>query len=151
MSALRQMSNPARSNPYQSGQPRHRPVSPQRSMRRVALPQQRQQRHAKKHRLLVVESMVKIAVSLVVSTVSIATLAHVIPTRVSQQEKLQELRSEVTMTEQRVAKLRTEFSRSFDSNNVRDIAQEQTHFSDPNRTPVVWLDKKGEVSATLPD
>jgi cell division protein FtsB len=120
-------------------------------MRRAASPQQRQQVHAKQHRLLAVESMVKIAVSLVVSTVSLATLVHVIPTRVSQQEKLQELRSEVTMTEQRVAKLKTEFSRSFDPSNVREIAQEQTHFADPNRTPIVWLDRKGEVSATLPD
>lgn len=97
------------------------------------------------------ESVGKIAVSIAICSVSVATLANIIPARISQQEKLQEIQSEVTMTEARVAKLKSEFSRTFDPAQVSAIAQEQTHFTDPNRTPVVWVDGKGTVSATLPD
>jgi cell division protein FtsB len=148
MSALRQLSNSPRSS-------QARPGKGDRSIdrrRRVAAARPvRQQAQAHRYRLLMAESIGKIAVSVAVCSVSIATLANIVPARMGQQEKLQELQSEVTMTEERVAKLKTEFSRSFDPAQVSAIAQEQTHFADPNRTPVVWIDKKGAVSATLPD
>jgi hypothetical protein len=47
--------------------------------------------------------------------------------------------------------LQGDFSRSFDRSQERQIAQEQTHFTDPNRTPIVWLDKKGQATAQLPE
>jgi cell division protein FtsB len=144
MSALRQLSNSSRQvRPTDRSSDRRRRVAAARPVR--------QQAQAHRHRLLMAESIGKIAVSLAVCSVSIATLANIVPSRLGQQEKLQELQSEVTMTEERVAKLKAEFSRSFDPAQVREIAQEQTHFTDPNRTPVVWIDKKGSVSATLPD
>jgi cell division protein FtsB len=146
MSALRQLSSSSRPSPA-------RPTDRSTDRRRLAAAARpvRQQAQAHRYRLLMAESIGKIAVSVAVCSVSIATLANIVPSRLGQQEKLQELQSEVTMTEERVAKLKAEFSRSFDPAQVREIAQEQTHFTDPNRTPVVWIDKKGAVSATLPD
>jgi cell division protein FtsB len=146
MSALRQLSNAPRPS---QGRPVDRSVD--RRRRLAAARPVRQQAQAHRYRLLMAESIGKIAVSLAVCSVSIATLANIVPARLGQQEKLQELQSEVSMTEARVAKLRSEFSRSFDPAQVKEIAQEQTHFTDPHRTPVVWIDKKGAVSATLPD
>jgi cell division protein FtsB len=146
MSALRQLSNAPRPS---QGRPVDR--SADRRRRHTAARPVRQQAQAHRYRLLMAESIGKIAVSVAVCSVSVATLANIVPSRLGQQEKLQELQSEVTMTEARVAKLKSEFSRSFDPAQVREIAQEQTHFTDPNRTPVVWIDKKGAVSATLPD
>lgn len=146
MSALRQLSNSSRSV---QARPGDRVVD--RRRRAAAARPVRQQAQAHRHRLLMAESVGKIAVSIAICSVSVATLANIIPARISQQEKLQEIQSEVTMTEARVAKLKSEFSRTFDPAQVSAIAQEQTHFTDPNRTPVVWVDGKGTVSATLPD
>ncbi|NJM45394.1 MAG: hypothetical protein HC860_03875 [Alkalinema sp. RU_4_3] len=146
MSALRQLSSSSR-----TGQGRSIDRAADRRRRHAAAQPVRQQAKNHRYRLLMAESVGKITVSVAVCSVSIATLANIVPARLGQQEKLQELQSEVTMTEERVAKLKSEFSRSFDPAQAREIAQEQTHFTDPNRTPVVWIDRKGAVSATLPD
>ncbi len=147
MSALRQLSNSVR-----SPQP-VRPSSPTvKSTRRIkATPQRRQQQQQTQNRVLAIETSMKIAMNVLISGVALTTLFTVIPNRMSQQQKLQELRAEVGITENRVNQLKTDFNRAFDPGQERQIAQEQTHFSDPHRTPIVWLNRKGQATANLPD
>ncbi|MFM2428804.1 MAG: hypothetical protein RLZZ511_17 [Cyanobacteriota bacterium] len=146
MSALQQLSNPASTvaRPRRS-QPQAVPVR-----RSKTTPKQRQQQQQVQYRAMAVEASLKIGMNVLISGVAIATLCNVVPNRVAQQQKLQELKAEVTVTEQRVDQLKTDFNRAFDRRQERQIAQEQTHFADPNRTPVVWLNRKNQATAQLP-
>ncbi|MBE9032982.1 hypothetical protein IQ266_24910 [filamentous cyanobacterium LEGE 11480] len=146
MSALRQLSNPARSTKPSRGRPQVKPVR-----RAKTTPQQRQRQQQERHRIFAIEASLKIGVNAVIAGVALMTLFKVIPHRVSQQQKLQELQTEVKVTEKRVNHLKTDFNRAFDSGQERQIAQEQTHFVDPNRTPIVWLNRKNQATAQLPD
>jgi hypothetical protein len=146
MSALRQLSNPVRSNPPARQRPTVKPTR-----RAKTTPQRRQQQQQAQHRVLAIETSMKIAMNVVISGVALSTLFNVIPNRVAQQQKLQEVKTEVQVTEHRVNQLKTDFNRAFDPGQERQIAQEQTHFTDPNRTPIVWLNRKGQATANLPD
>jgi cell division protein FtsL len=146
MSALRQLSNPARSAAPARQRPTVKPVR-----RAKTTPQRRQQQQQVRNRVLAIETSMKIAMNVVIASVAVTTLFNVIPNRVSQQQKLQELKAEVGVTEQRVGQLKTDFNRAFDPGQERQIAQEQTHFTDPNRVPVVWLNRKGQATAQLPE
>jgi hypothetical protein len=150
MSALHQLSKYQEQSPKQSAQPVRRPESPRVRKARTT-PKQRQQQQQRQYRLMATEASLKLAVNVLVSGVALVTLCNIIPSRSAQQGKLQEVRAEVKATEQRVSQLQGEFGRAFDSSQERQIAQEQTHFADPNRTPIVWLDKKGHATAQLPD
>jgi hypothetical protein len=147
MSALHQLQK------YQ--QPQRAVSSPQPAVKRVrkakSTPRQRQRQQQQEYRLIAAEASMKIAANVMICGVAIATLCQIIPNRVSQQQKLQEVQAEVKATQQRVSHLQGEFGRTFDVNEERQIAQEQTHFVDPNRTPVVWLNEKGRTTAQLPD
>jgi cytochrome c oxidase assembly protein Cox11 len=145
MSALHQLSKHPQSN---QAVPR-----PERQRVRKArhTPQQRQQQEQQQHRVIATEATLKLAMNVMISAVALVTLCNIIPSRTAQQGKLQEVQSEVKTTESRVSQLQTEFNRAFDSTQERQIAQEQTHFVDPNRTPIVWLDKKGRTAAQRPN
>jgi uncharacterized membrane protein (DUF106 family) len=97
------------------------------------------------------EVSMKLVMNVMIASVALVTLGNIIPTRTAQHEKLREVQTEVALTENRVQHLQTEFNRTFDASQERQIAQEQTHFVDPNRTPLVWLDKKGRATAQLPE
>jgi hypothetical protein len=143
MSALHQLSKPA-------NQTQRRPqVAPVRKQRTT--PQTRRVQQTRQHRILALETSMKIAMNVLIAGIAVTSLCKVIPHRIAQQEKLQELNAEVKLTEQRVSQLKIDFNRSFDRGQERQIVQEQTHFTDPNRTPVVWLDKKGQATAQLPE
>jgi uncharacterized membrane protein (DUF106 family) len=146
MSALRQLSNPVR-----SAQPARQRPTVQPTRRAKTTPQRRQQQQQTQNRVLAIETSMKIAMNVVISGVALSTLFNVIPNRVAQQQKLQEVKTEVQVTEHRVNQLKTDFNRAFDPSQERQIAQEQTHFTDPNRTPIVWLNRKGQATANLPD
>jgi hypothetical protein len=146
MSALRQLSNPARSTQPVRQSPTVKPAR-----RAKTTPQRRQLQQQTRHRVLAIETSMKIVMNVLISGVALTTLFTVIPNRVSQQQKLQELKAEVGITENRVNQLKTDFNRAFDPGQERQIAQEQTHFTDPNRTPIVWLNRKNQATAQLPD
>lgn len=145
MSALHQLSNPARSHPPARVRPKAKPI------RRAKLtPKQRQQHQQARHRSMAIEVSLKIGVNVLISGVALTTLFNMISHRIAQQQKLQELQAEVQVTEQRVNQLKTDFNQAFDPGQERQIVQEQTHFVDPNRTPIVWLNQKGQATAQLP-
>jgi hypothetical protein len=89
---------------------------------------------------LVVEATFKLAVNITLSVAAISTLTRILPYQLSQQEKLQEIRAEVNVTEGRVNRLRDDFSRHFDPQQTKAIMQEQSNRVDPKQLQVVWTD-----------
>jgi cell division protein FtsB len=88
----------------------------------------------------VVETTLKLAVNVTLSVAAVSTLTRILPYQLSQQEKLQEIRAEVNVTEGRVNRLRDEFSHHFDPQQTKSIMQEQSNRVDPKQLQVVWTD-----------
>lgn len=123
-------------NAIQPSRPPLQPVEP----RRVA-PQKRQRRRRHPYRILAVENTAKLAVNIVFSVLAVSALVQLVPYLYVQQEKLQEIRSEVNQVDGRVNRLRTDFSRYFDPQQAKSIMQEQSERVDPKQRQVILVDK----------
>jgi hypothetical protein len=88
-----------------------------------------------------VEATVKLAVNVIISGVAVSSLVHLLPYHQSIQTKLQEIRFEVKETEQRVNRLQTEYKRTSDPQQAKNIMREQSHLVDPARRQIVLLHK----------
>lgn len=93
------------------------------------------------HRLVAFETCLRLGVNVGLSAIAISTLVYLLPYRTAQAQKLKEVQGEVQQTEARVAQIQAEFSRSFDSSQVKSILQEQTHMVDPSQRVVVFDDR----------
>jgi hypothetical protein len=91
------------------------------------------QRRSRFHQELATEIKLKLAANALLSVAAIAALLKLLPYQLTQQAKLQEVRSEVQEVAMRVEKLRSNFSRSFDPHQTKKIMQEQTPWLDPNQ------------------
>lgn len=89
---------------------------------------------------IAVETTIKLAVNSVICTAAIVGLIKLFPQYLSQQVKLREIRIEVKQAEQKVDLLRTQFSRSFDPQQAKNVMQEQSPKVDPLQKRVVWVD-----------
>ncbi len=119
-------------------QPQRRPS---RSPMRRPGTQTQPQRASRHHRMIAAETCLRLGVNLGLSAIAISTLVYLVPYRTSQTLKLKEVQSEVAQAESRVASLQAEFARSFDSNQVKSILQEQTHMVDPSQRVVIFDDR----------
>lgn len=88
---------------------------------------------------MAIENTAKLVVNVVLVVGSISALVKLLPYNISQQAKLQEISTEVKLTESRVASLRTDFNRSFDPQEAKKIMQEQSSRVDPAQRPVFLL------------
>lgn len=102
------------------------------------LPQAASRRRRPPYRAIAIETTLKLGINVVLSAAAISALVQILPYHLSQQEKLQEIRAEVKVTESRVNRLRTDFSRHFDPQAAKKIMQEQSSRVDPNQLQVVW-------------
>jgi hypothetical protein len=108
------------------------PVQPVR--RAVARPQVRRS----PHRSLAVEFTIKLTVNLVLSTVSIAALAQLIPYRSAQEAKLQEIQAAVQSAKVRTQQNQANFSHYFDPAQSKQLMQQHSNRIDPSQRPIVW-------------
>lgn len=123
-------------NAIQPSRPHLKPVqSP-----KVVQPKVRQLR-TQRTGTLAVETTVKLAVNVIISGVAVSSLVHLLPYQQSIQTKLQEIRFEVKETEQRVSRLETEYKRTSDPQQAKNIMREQSHLVDPARRQIVLLHK----------
>lgn len=90
---------------------------------------------------LAVETTVKLAVNVIISGIAVSSLVHLLPYHQSIQTKLQEIRFEVKEAEQRVSRLQTEYKRTSDPQEAKNIMREQSHLVDPARRQIVLLNK----------
>jgi hypothetical protein len=119
-------------------QPQRRPT---RSPKRRPVNQTQPQRATRHHRMIATETCLRLGVNLGLSAIALSTLVYLVPYRSAQTQKLKEVQGEVAQAESRVAQLQAEFGRSFDSNQVKSILQEQTHMVDPSQRVVVFDDR----------
>jgi outer membrane murein-binding lipoprotein Lpp len=90
---------------------------------------------------MALETTAKLTANVVLSAVAIAGLVKLLPYQLSQQEKLQEIQTEVQQTETRVNRLRTDFNRYFDPQQATIIMQEQSNRVAPGQRQVILVDK----------
>ncbi|WP_267383296.1 hypothetical protein [Cyanobacterium sp. uoEpiScrs1] len=84
------------------------------------------------------EIKVKLFINGTLSILAAFTLFKLLPYQFLQQEKLKEVTTQVQETERRVAVLRKDFSRSFDPHQVKQMMQENSSLTDPNKRQIYW-------------
>ncbi len=97
--------------------------------------------------LLTIETTIKLGVNLILSAFALSALIQILPQHRSASEKLQDIRAEVKMTEERVIKEREEFTRYFDPQQTKSIMQEQGNLIDPTQKPIIFLEKRPSTIA----
>lgn len=121
--------------------------SPQGKKRRRRRPSAAKSSATGFYRAIAVEISLKLAVNAALSATALLALVKLIPHYQQHSHKIAAIRAEVTQTEERVERLRREFSRSFDPYQGHKIVQEQTGVIFPNERPIAWIepDELGEV------
>lgn len=122
-------------NAIQPSRPPLQPVEPRRA------PQRKSRNHRRPHQLLALQTTAKLTANLLLSALAVSALAKLLPYQLSQQEKLQEIQTEVKVTEGRVNRLRTDFNRYFDPQQAKSIMQEQSNRVAPGERPVILINK----------
>lgn len=112
------------------------PVEPRR-----VVPQRKSRNRRHPHRSMALQTTVKLTVNVLLSAAAVSALVKLLPYYQSQQEKLQEIQTEVKLTEGRVNRLRTDFNRYFDPQQAKNIMQEQSNRVNPGQRPVILLNK----------
>lgn len=95
------------------------------------------------------ETFVKLSINTVLIGLSATALAKLVPSHLTQRSQLREIRSELSFTQARVDKLRTEFSRTFDPMQAQSVMQQQSHLIDPNQRPVVFTPQISTLNGEL--
>ncbi len=133
-------------NAIQQSRPPLQPLEP----RRVE-PRPRRHRRSHPYRVKAFETTAKLAVNIVLSTAALSALVQILPYQWSQQGKLGEIQTEVTLIEGRVNRLQTDFSRYFDPQEAKSIMQEQSNRLEPGQRQLVLLHKAAtKVEAPAP-
>lgn len=112
------------------------PVEPRR-----VVPQRKSRNRRDPHRSMAVQTTVRLTVNVLLSAAAVSALVKLLPYYQSQQEKLQEIQTEVKLTEGRVNRLRTDFNRYFDPQQAKNIMQEQSNRVNPGQRPVILINK----------
>lgn len=102
---------------------------------------QRRSCRRRSEQFMALQTVAKLTVNVLLSAVAVSALVKLLPYYQSQQEKLQEIQTEVNMTEGRVDILRTAFSRYFDPQQAKSIMQDQSNRVDPGQRSVFLVNK----------
>lgn len=125
-------------NAIQPSRPPLQPVEPRR-----VVPQRKSRNRGRPYQSMAVQTTVKLTVNVLLSAAAVSALVKLLPYYQSQQEKLQEIQTEVKLTEGRVNRLRTDFNRYFDPQQAKNIMQEQSNRVNPGQRPVILLNQAG--------
>lgn len=93
------------------------------------------------YRSMALENTAKVAVNLVISAAALSSLVHLLPYLWSQQQKWQEVYTQVQQTQTRVDSLRTDFSRYFDPQQAKTVMKEQSNRLEPGQRPVILFNQ----------
>ncbi|MBD2463299.1 hypothetical protein H6G89_19880 [Oscillatoria sp. FACHB-1407] len=125
-------------------QPTRPPLQPLPSTRRTPIdshrrqPRQLRQAHHRRHRAIAIELSARLVANVVLGAVALVALVKLVPYNQVQQARLQELQTELTLVEGRVAQLQTSFNRQFDPRQSLSVMQEQSNRIAPGQRQVVW-------------
>jgi len=121
-------------NAFQPSRPPLQPVP-----RRQPARKRNNRRHP--YRGVAVQTTAKLAVYIVLSTAAVSAIVKLLPYNWSQQQKLQEIQTEVNSAAERFDSLQTNFSHNFDPQASRDVMKQQSNRLEPGQRKVIWLDK----------
>jgi hypothetical protein len=113
------------------------------------IPRPRRHLRQRSYQVMALETTAKIGVNLLISAAAISTLTQLLPQHWLQQEKLREIRTNVKLTEERVNKLQSDFSRNFDPRQAKSIMQQQGYRFDPNQRPLLLTNPDGTESERI--
>lgn len=132
-------------NALQPSRPPLKPVEPRR------VPSQRKNRDRRSpYQVMAVQTTAKLTINVLLSAIAVSALVKLVPYYLSQQEKLQEIQTEIKLTEERVNSLRTGFNRYFDPQQAKSIMQEQSNRVDPGQRPVILMNTPVKVEQQVP-
>ncbi len=120
--------------------------------RRRTVPRPHRHLRQRSYQIMALETTVKIGVNLVISAAAISALTQLLPHHWSGQEKLREVRTEVKTAQERVNKLRAEFSNTFDSRQANTVMQQQGNLIPLNHKRIVLTNNttSAEVRESTP-
>ena len=104
---------------------------------RLTIPRPKRHMRQRSYEVMALETTVKIGVNLAISAVAISALNQILPHHWSGQEKLRQMRTEVKTAQERVNKLRSEFSNTFDSRQASNIMQQQGNRIPSNKKRII--------------
>ncbi|QLE57465.1 hypothetical protein [Nostoc sp. TCL26-01] len=123
-------------------QPSQPPQQPQSQPQHRAVPRPKRHLRQRSYRVMAIETTAKIAVNFAISAAAASALTQLLPYQWSQQDKLQEVHTEVKQMEKRVSTLQTQLNRNFDPSQTNSIRQQQGYKFAPNQMPIVLTNQE---------
>ncbi|HLO85928.1 MAG TPA: hypothetical protein VK203_13090 [Nostocaceae cyanobacterium] len=117
-------------------------LSPQPTEKRRTTPRPKRHLRQRSHKVMALETTVKIAVNMVIASVALSALGQLVPYLRLQQEKVAEISTEVKVKEERVKNLRAEFGRNFDPGQSKAIMQQEAYKFAPGQRPIVLINQE---------
>lgn len=126
-------------------QPSRPPVEP-RETRSSTTRQKKTRSRVNRHpyKAVALENTTKLLANVVLFAVTVYGLGHLLPYVWSQQQKWQEIKTEVEQAEGRVNTLNKDFSRYFDPRQEKTVMEEQSTLVEPGQRQVLWQNKSGK-------
>ncbi len=126
-------------------QPSMPPVEP-RETRKVTTRHKHTRRRLShnRYRTQALENTAKLFVNVVLSAAAVYGLVQLLPYLWTQQQKWQEINTEVKQAEGRVNHLRQDFNRYFDPHQAEALMKEQSNLLEPGQRQVFWSNKSAE-------
>lgn len=123
-------------------QPSKPPLQP-RDPRQVATRQKKSRRRltSQTQRVIGLENTAKLIANILISTVAVYGIARLLPNFWLQQQRWQEINTEVQQAEGRVNYLRQDFERYFDSSQAYTLMKEESNLLEPGQKQVFWQNK----------
>ncbi|MFM7545683.1 MAG: hypothetical protein ACKO3I_04100 [Synechococcales cyanobacterium] len=85
------------------------------------------------------ETVIKLIISSIGLCLALSALSIILSYYQRQQNRLQQVETELKATEEKMETLQENFQQYFDPQQARTIMQEQTYWADPSQLRVVWL------------
>lgn len=90
------------------------------------------------------EASTILGVNLLLSIAAIVSLCQLIPYQLAQVQKLKEMRAEVSRTENRVNRLKSQLQQNLDPKQTSRIVEEQSNLIEVQQMKVVWVKPKSD-------
>lgn len=114
---------------------------PQRPRQRPR-PRQRVQQQSRRQNGVLIELGIQTSVNCLLVGVAIAAIANLLPTHMSQQEQIAEIRTEVAEAEYRVNMLHEDFGENFDAYESQKLIKEHSSKVDTLQKRIIWLNSE---------
>lgn len=125
-------------------QPSRPPIQPAKPPQVTKHKKRKHRSSSYRYRSVALEATAKLAANTVISAAAVFSLVHLLPYLWSQEEKWQEVHTQVKQTEGRVDGLQQDFSRYFDPHQAKTIMKEQSNRLEPGQSKVMLLNQSAK-------